>query len=108
MSLFKVPVTNVPQVFEISLAGVNYLMTCKWNSADEGGWVLDLSDAASNESIIANIPLVTGVNILDGLAYLGINGSLYVYTDGDETAVPTLENLGVESNLYFETDVTDG
>ena len=105
MSLFKIPVTNTPQTFQISLAGKDYSMTCRWNSAVEGGWSLDFSDAESGEPIVANIPLVTGVNLLDGLAYLGFGGKLYVYTDGDELAVPTLDNLGVESNLYFETDV---
>ena len=83
-------------------------MTCRWNSAVEGGWVLDFTDADSGEPIVANIPLVTGVNLLDGLEYLGFNGELYVYTDGDQNAVPTLENLGVESNLYFQTEVVDG
>lgn len=104
MSLFKIPVTNIPQVFQIALAGKEYSMTCKYNSALEGGWLLDFSDAETAVPIIANIPLVTGVNLLDGLGYLGFGGSLYVYTDGDQNAVPTMDNLGVESNLYFETD----
>lgn len=108
MSLFKIPVTNTPQVFQIALAGKDYAMTCKYNSAVEGGWVLDFADAETNEPIVANIPLVTGVDLLDGLGYLGFNGSLYVYTDGDGLAVPTLDNLGVESNLYFETELVNG
>lgn len=101
---FIIPLKNIPQSFEIALGGVNYLMTCKWNDAPEGGWVLDLVDAVTNESIAANIPLITGADCLSGLEYLGIGGQLIVYTDGDETAVPTLENLGVESNLYFVTE----
>ena len=105
MSLFKIPLSNVPQTFQISLAGKDYNMTCRWNSATEGGWVLDFSDAETAEPIVANIPLVTGVDLLDGLGYLGFGGRLYVYTDGDELAVPTLENLGTESNLYFETEL---
>lgn len=104
MSLAKIPVSNSPQKFQISLAGRDYELTCKYNSAFEGGWVLDFADAETAEPIAANIPLVTGVNILDGLEYLGFGGSLFVYTDGDQNAVPTLENLGVESNLYFETE----
>jgi hypothetical protein len=48
--------------------------------------------------------LITGADCLSGLEYLGITGQLVVFTDGDELAVPTLENLGVESNLYFLTD----
>ena len=104
MTTFLIPLKNVPQSFEISLAGVPYLMTVKWNDAFEGGWVLDLADAINNLPIVAGIPFVTGANLLDGLEYLGINGQLIIYTDGDQTAVPTLENLGIEGNLYFLTD----
>lgn len=108
MSTFKLPLQNVPQVFDIALAGVNYTMTCRWNSAPDAGWVLDLADADSGLPIVANIPLIVGADCLSGLEYLGINGRLIVYTDGAELTVPTLENLGRESNLYFITDVSDG
>ncbi len=106
MSVFKIPLVNTPQRFEISLAGKTYLLTCKWNAAVDGGWVLDFVDAVTSAPIVFNVPLVTGVNLLEGLEYLGIGGILFVFTDGDDFAVPTLLNLGVESNVYFETDVT--
>lgn len=105
MTTFLIPLENVPQVFEIALGGKNYLMTSKFNSADEGGWVLDLQDAVTNEYLACNIPLITGADLLEGLEYLGIAGPLVVFTDGDDLAVPTLENLGVESNLYLLSDV---
>lgn len=104
MSLFKIPVTNAPQSFQISLAGKDYTCTCRWNDAEDAGWILDFSDAETSTPIVANIPLVTGVNLLDGLDYLGFGGKLYVKTDGDDFAVPTYENLGVESFLYFEVE----
>lgn len=106
MSNFLIPLTNVPQNFQIELGGKNYLMTCRWNDAPEGGWCVDFADGVTNEPIIANVPLVAGVDLLDGLAYLGFNGSLFVYTDGAELQPPTLENLGVESNLYFQTEAS--
>ncbi len=108
MTTYIIPLTNVPQVFNISLAEVEYLMTVKWNNANEGGWVIDLADALTNTPIAANIPMITGADLLEGLQYLGIEGSLVIFTDGDQNAVPTLENLGVESNLYFLTDVVNG
>ncbi len=108
MTTFILPLENVPQVFQIALAGKEYSMTCKWNDALEGGWVLDFADAITGLAIVANIPLITGADLLAGLEYLGFQGSLIVFTDGDDTAVPTLDNLGVESNVYFETDVVDG
>lgn len=103
---FKVPVVNIPQTFEIALGGVSYILTCKWNPANEGGWILDFADAQTNEPIVTNVPLITGANILENLDYLGFTGALYIFTDGNDLAVPTLENLGVESNLYFQTEVT--
>lgn len=103
-SIFLIPLVNVPQTFNINLAGVTYSLTCKWNNASDTGWVLDIADSAQNP-IVAGVPVITGCNILDGLDYLGINGQLWCYTDGDSSAVPTLDNLGVNSNLYFTTDV---
>lgn len=108
MTTFVLPLLNLPQTFEISLAGVNYILTCRWNAAADAGWVIDLANSETSLPIVANVPLITGADCLAGLEYLGINGQLVVYTDGNELAVPTLANLGVESNLYFLTDVTDG
>lgn len=104
MTTFLIPLTNLPQTFDISLGGVNYTMTSRWNDADDAGWVLTIADTDSGVVLADNIPLITGEDCLAGLEYLGIPGRLVVYTDGDEFAVPTLDNLGVESNLYYQTD----
>lgn len=108
MTNFTIPLVNVPQQFQISLAGKEYVMTCKWNDSIDAGWAVDFSDAITEEPIVANIPLVTGVDLLRGLEYLGFQGSLFILTDGNQFSVPTLDNLGIESNLYFQTDVLDG
>ena len=107
-STFLVPLANVPQSFEIVLAGITYNMTCKWNDADEAGWVFDIAD--QNETPLAcNIPLITGADCLEGLEYLGIQGQMFVVTSGSNAdAVPTLTNLGVDSFLYFVTSVPNG
>lgn len=105
MSTFLIPLRGIAESFEISLAGKAYLLTVKWNDGFEGGWVFDLADATTDEVLVACIPFTTGTDLLSGLGYLGIEGELIVYTDGDETAVPTISNLGTESNLYFLTDV---
>lgn len=106
--LFVIPVTNIPQTFDISLAGTVYTVTCKFNSASDAGWALDFVDTQSGTPVFLNAPLITGADILSGLEYLGINGQLFIYTDGDPDAVPTLNNLGVESNLYFVTSAANG
>lgn len=105
---FVIPLTNDPQQFQISLAGKEYLMSCRWNSADDAGWVIDFSDATNGTAIVNNIPLITGADLLSGLEYLGFEGSLFVLTDGNQFAVPTFLKLGIESNLYFSTDVPNG
>lgn len=99
--VFILPLQNVPQSFNISLGPNNYIMTCKWNPSDEGGWVIGFEDQESGEEIVDNIPLVTGTDLLAGLEYLDFGGQIVVYTNGDATATPTLDNLGVESNVYF-------
>lgn len=97
--LFRVPLVSVPQDFSIVLGGRRLRMVNKWN--ENCGWALDLYDGDTNESLVQFLPLVTGANLLEGLDYLGIPGYLLVYTDGDPDAIPTLQNLGIESNLYY-------
>lgn len=108
MTTFLLPLVNVPQTFDIALAGVNYTMTCKWNDSQDAGWVFDLVNADTSAPVVSNVPLITGADCLSGLEYLGINGEMIVLTDGDAFAVPTLDNLGIESNLYFLTSVPNG
>lgn len=100
---YQVPLTNVPQTFIINLAGVNYTFTVKWNAMAES-WYLDIGDENQNP-IAAGIPFVCGTSLLSQLAYLGIQGDLYAYTNGLPNDVPTLDNLGGNSNLYFQTTV---
>ncbi|MDH4163331.1 MAG: hypothetical protein OEW15_11680 [Nitrospirota bacterium] len=106
MTSFLIPLVNIPQQFTIDLAGVTYTLVNKWNDISQG-WILDILDGSQNP-IVCGIPFVTGTDLLAGLEYLGINGELIVYTNGDQWAVPTLNNLGVDSNLYFQTDAVDG
>lgn len=105
MNWFLIPLINGPQQFQITLAEVNYTLTVKWNNSDEAGWVFDLQNADTDEYLAAGLPLITGANCLAGLSYLGIGGFFIVYTNGNEFEVPNFENLGIESNLYFVTEV---
>lgn len=105
MNTFLIPLRGIAETFEVSLAGNPYIMTVKWNNSEDGGWEFGLKNGITNEDIVDGIPLITGANCLEGLDYLGFGGEMVVFTDGDETAVPTLDNLGTESNLYFQTDV---
>lgn len=102
-TIFILPLVNMPQSFNISLGSNDYIMTCKWNSAPDAGWVIGFADQVTGDLIVDNIPLICGVDLLSGLEYLGFNGNLVVLTNGDITAVPTLDNLGVDCSVYFVT-----
>jgi len=102
-SNYLIPLDNFSETFEITLAGVSYTLTSRWNDANEAGWQLDIADSNQNP-IAVGIPLITGEDCLTGLEYLGIGGSLFVLTSGASPFdVPTFANLGVDSNLYFQT-----
>jgi hypothetical protein len=102
MALFKIPFQPIPQRFSIELAGVAYMLVNRWNTADGGGWAVDIYDA-EERPILMNLPLVPGADLFDQFRHLGLPGSLIVYTDGDENAMPTLENLGTDSNVWLVT-----
>ncbi len=102
VNYFRIPLTNVPQRFNIDIAGRQYLITCRWNGST--GWMLDIANGTTQASIISCLPLVTGTDLLAQYGYLGLGFDMYVYTDGDANAVPTLENLGTGSNLFVSVE----
>ncbi len=102
MNWFLVPLLpSSPQTFQIALDARTYTLTFKWCDWPEGGWLMDIADAETDQPLAAGIPLVTGANLMSGLEYLGVGSGFVVYTNGEPDAVPTFGNLGVESNLYF-------
>jgi hypothetical protein len=98
--VFKIPLTNIPQRFAIDLAGKSYIVVSRYN-AEMGSWLLSMQDGDTEAEIFNSLPLVAGVDLLAQYGYLGIPGSLIVYTDGNEFSPPDEFNLGVESNLYY-------
>lgn len=104
---YLIPLTNTPQQIQITLAGIDYTITAKWNDIGQS-WILDIGDV-NGDPIVSCVPLVTGTDLLTGLEYLGIGGQLFVYTNRGRypDAVPTLDNLGDNINLYFFTSSTD-
>lgn len=99
-TVYEIPLSPSPQTFTVSLGGKSYQLTVQWRDAVEGGWALDIADSAG-KPLVQGIPLVTGANLLDQFAYLGIAGQLRVQTDNDPDAVPAFDNLGNTSHLYF-------
>lgn len=102
MATYEIPLDARPQRFYIQLAGISYELTFKFADAPDGGWIMDLADVDGN-LLVGSIPLVTGHDLLEQYAYLGIGGQLFIQTDGDPDAVPMFANLGGESKLFFVT-----
>lgn len=99
MTVFTVPTSPKPQSFFISLSGVSYQFTLKWNTAS-ACWMLDLADANA-APLALGLPLITGANLLEQLDYLGVPGELIVQSDNDPDAVPTFDSLGSAGELYY-------
>ena len=104
MAMLQIPLLAAQaQAFSVVIAGVTYQMRIAYADAPDGGWFLDLADRSGN-SIVAGVPLVTGVDLMKQYAYLGLGFHLYVATDGAPELVPTFEDLGVTSRLFVEVD----
>lgn len=99
---FLIPLNvGIAQTLSITLANVPYQLTVRWNDPAQT-WCADLADGNGN-LILVNVPFVTGADLLEQFAYLGIGGQLVVQTTNNALAVPTLANLGDTGNLYFVT-----
>jgi len=101
---FEIPLINVPQSFEIELAGRSLSFVNKWNG-EMGLWMLDISDSETEEDLITSLPIVSGADLLAQLQHIGIPGKLIAYTSGDELSPPTESNLGTQSKLYYVVEV---
>jgi hypothetical protein len=98
---FEIPLSPQPETFNIALAGVTYGFTVRWN-VQNASWIIDIADASGNP-IVSGIPMVTGADLLEQFAYLGLNFALIAQTDNAPDVVPTFETLGQTSHLYAIT-----
>jgi hypothetical protein len=96
---YEIPLTAQNQAFSISLSGVTYNLTVKWNNFSQC-WVLDIADENDND-ILTGVQMTTGEDLLAPYAYLQFGGQLYVQTDNSTLTAPTYTNLGSTSHLYF-------
>ena len=98
---YEIPLTPAAQSFSIQLGGQTYQIYMRWNKFSNI-WVVDISNSLGNP-LVQGIPLVTGANLLEPYPELKFGGALTVATDGDLTAVPTFQDLGISSHLIFTT-----
>lgn len=107
LNFFEIPLSASPQQMAITLSGVAYNLRFLYRDSQgaypnvlPAGWIMDLSDV-NNNLLAGAIALVTGVDLLEQYAYLGISGAIVVATDGDPEAVPTYESLGTTTHVYY-------
>lgn len=98
---FSIPALPTPQSFGISLGGIDLNMNLAFKGA--AGWVMDVANNIG-DTLLSGVPLVTGGNLLEQFEHLGIPGGLWVQTKNAPDAVPTFDNLGVESFLFYVAD----
>ncbi|ABO57511.1 hypothetical protein LA345_01050 [Burkholderia vietnamiensis] len=101
MQIYEVPLSADVQTFNISLSGTIYRLTLVYRGP--AGWVLDIADASDNP-LVSGIPLVTGVDLLAQYKHLGFQGRLWVQGAENPDDVPTFEDLGIGSKVYWVTD----
>jgi hypothetical protein len=102
-TIYEIPLSGTPQQFSIPLGVSQYYMRFIYRDAAMGGWCLDIYDDQFNP-LICGMALVTGTDLLAQYAYLNIPGQLWVQSDGDPIAVPTFDNLGTRSHVYWVTE----
>jgi hypothetical protein len=92
------------QFLQTTLNGITFGLQVTWRDATNNpGWVLDLFDSNDNP-LVRGMPLVTGADLMEqhqADVPGGFPGQLWVQSDFDPQAIPTFDNLGVTSHLYF-------
>lgn len=101
MAIYQIPLTPVSQKLKVKLNGTVYGLIVKWNVAAQN-WVIDITDV-NDVLLITGLALVANTDLLAPFKEFKFGGMLYAYTDNSPLDAPTLTNLGVNSQLYFET-----
>lgn len=99
MTIGEIPLDPSPQVFQIALGDKQFQVSVDWNNYSNS-WSMSIADAAG-VPIISSIPLVTGADLLEQVEYLNIGGKLTTQVEGNPFEIPTFENLGISSHVYF-------
>ncbi|HEM8999478.1 TPA: hypothetical protein U2T46_001523 [Burkholderia cenocepacia] len=102
-TFYEIPLTPDPQTFTVTLSGVIYQLTVQYRAVGGTGWILDVADASGN-LLVSGIPLVTGTDLLGQFGYLGFGGRLWVQGAASPDDVPTFDDLGVGSHVFWVTD----
>jgi hypothetical protein len=105
--MWEVPLTPRAQTMVLKMGdNAQYSLYFRFSRISKT-WLMDVNDAADN-GLVHSIPLVTGVDLFGQLRYLGIGGgvpmiAMTIAVGRSPDEIPTYENLGIDSHLYFKT-----
>ena len=94
MNIYYVPLRDGPQTLTIALSGVVYQIRVRY-SARVDLWVLDIADA-DGVSMVRDIPMVTGCDLLRQYHHLGFGGALVVQNAVTGTDERRVKEIRVE------------
>ena len=103
-TVYELPLTPTPQTFRALFPSGRYFVRFIYCDSLEPCWLMDLSDAITGDPIIAGVPLVPGVDLLEEYAYLNFNFKMWCTVDGDPAGVPNFDDLGTSGHVWIETD----
>ena len=95
MALYEIPLINTNQQFNVRLGSTIYKLRQIYRLDT---WFLDVSDS-SGQLILAALPMVQGVNLLDQHQYL-IKGGLFVLNNNADES-QSFNDLGVKIQLFW-------
>lgn len=99
MTLYEIPLGPSQRTMTIALGAKVYGLRFAFADAPDAGWFMDISDVPGNR-LIAGLPLVAGLDMLQPYPDLGIAGSLYLVSDTGADPL-SYDNLGVSWHLLF-------
>lgn len=96
---YEIPLLNTPQTLTVSLGGTVYTLNVLWNNESQT-WTVDFLDSSGN-LLLAAVPLVTGVDLLEQYPDLNFGGQLIAFTDYNPDQPPSFQDLGATGHLQF-------
>lgn len=98
---YEIPLSPHPQTLTVTLPnGTEIGMSLIYQFNQDNCWILNISDAEGNP-LVSGIPLVTGADLLEQYAYLGLGIAMWCSTDGNLSQPPQWYDLGTGAHLWI-------
>lgn len=101
MAYFIIPVNAYPESFSISLDGISYSVTTRYNEY-VNQWCIDMISDIDGSVIMLNQPVLAGIDLAEQYRFKFAN-SLVTWTNGvaDGLVDPTYDNFGTDAELQY-------